>query len=232
LGQGKLGTFRVALTDFDRTLAQLFDGAELQAAFLHLRAFYQRHGVPRECLPDEGDPYSALVEADEWMRRNFAPRRTKELNRQAARRLARRELRAAGSARLFPGVDNSLRWLRARGLPVLVVSNNSTRAPWRTLRANSATDLVEYVLGRSHHFEMDKLKPSPAPIDTALRRVNGFANEAFFVGDSPTDMEAGRKVGVFTIGVCTGKVGEKELLGAGADACIPCFADLPSFRFG
>jgi phosphoglycolate phosphatase-like HAD superfamily hydrolase len=232
LRQGKLGAFRVALTDFDRTLAQLFDEAALQAAHLHLRDFYERHGVPGECLPDHGDPYLALVQAHEWMRDNLAPRHTRELVRRAARRLARRELRAAGSASLFTGVDQTLQWLRARGVPVLVVSNNSTRAPWRTLRVNGVNDLVECVFGCTYHFEMDEMKPSPAPIDAALRHVNGFAQEAFFVGDSPTDMDAGRKAGVFTIGVCTGKVGERELREAGADHCIASFAELPSFRFG
>jgi len=62
LGQGKLGAFRVALTNFDRTLTQLFDQAALQAAYLHLRVFYERHGVPEEYLPDQGDPYSATDE--------------------------------------------------------------------------------------------------------------------------------------------------------------------------
>jgi phosphoglycolate phosphatase-like HAD superfamily hydrolase len=232
LGRVKLGTFRVALTDFDRTLTQLFDEAALQAAYHHLRAFYERHGVPGAYLPDEADPYSALLAAHEWMQRNLAPRPLKELTQRAARRLARRELRAAGSARLFDGVAQALKWLREGGIPVLVVSNNSTRAPWHTLRANGVNDLVDWVVGRSHHFGMDEMKPSPAPIDAALRHVNGFSEEAFFVGDSPTDMHAGLKAGVITIGVCTGKASERELREAGADHCIASFADLPSFRFG
>jgi phosphoglycolate phosphatase-like HAD superfamily hydrolase len=232
LGRGKLGTFSVALTDFDRTLARLFDEAALQAAYRHLRGFYERHGVPGEHLPDEGDPYSALMEAHGWMRTHLAPRRTSDLTRRAARRLARHELRAAGSARLFEGVDQTLRWLRASGVPVVIVSSNSTRAPWRTLRANGLTDLVECVFGRGHYFEMDEMKPSPAPIEAALRHVNRIAQQAFFVGDSPTDVLAGRKAGVLTIGVTTGKAGEKELLEAGADACIASFAALRSFRFG
>jgi phosphoglycolate phosphatase-like HAD superfamily hydrolase len=231
LRQGRLGAFSVALTDFDRTLAQLFDAAALQVAYLQLRAFYEQHGVPGELLPDEGDPYSALVRAHAWMRSNLAPRRTVELDRRAARRLARRELRAAGSARLFEGVDHTLRWLRTRGIPVLVVSNNSTRALWRALYACDASNLVEWVIGRRHHFEMDEMKPSPTLIEAALRHVGGIAQQAFFVGDSPSDMDAGRKAGVLTIGVCTGKVGRQELLEAGADACIASFAELPSFRF-
>jgi phosphoglycolate phosphatase-like HAD superfamily hydrolase len=190
LGQGKLGTFTVALTDFDRTLTRLFDHAALQAACIDLRAFCQRHGVPEESLPEPADPYSVWVEAHQWMRRNLLPSRTRELNRRVARRLARHELRAAGSARLFEGVDRTLRWLRASGLPVLVVSNNSTRALWRALYGNGAADLVERVFGRRHHFEMDELKPSPALIDAALRHVDGVAQQAFFVGDSPTDMLA------------------------------------------
>lgn len=229
---GKLGTFGVALTDFDRTLTRLFDAAALRAAWLDLRGFYHRQGVPLERLQGEADPYAVWVAADEWAREHLAPGRARELNRRAARRLARHELRAARSTTLFEGVDDTLRWLRSSGLPVLVVSSNSIRAVWRALHDGGVADLVERVLGRHHHFEMDEMKPSPALIEAALRHVDGVAQRAFFVGDSPTDMLAGRKAGVLTIGVCTGKAGERELLEAGADACIASFADLPSFRFG
>jgi phosphoglycolate phosphatase-like HAD superfamily hydrolase len=232
LGQGKLGMFRVALTDFDRTLTRLFDGTALRTAYLDLVVFYERQGVPVDSLSNETDPYAVWHGAYDWMQRNFLPDRTEEVNRRAAYRLAQHELRAAGSAKLFEGVDHTLRWLRRSGLPVLVVSNNSTSALRHALHITRVTRLVRRVFGRGHRFGMDEMKPRPALIHAALLHVQVVAKHAFFVGDSPTDMLAGRLAGVFTIGVCTGKASKQELLEAGADDCITSFAELQSIRFG
>jgi len=71
LSQGKLGVFRVALTDFDHTLTRLFDGAALQTAYLNLAVFYERQGVPVDSLPNEADPYAVWHGAYDWMQRSF-----------------------------------------------------------------------------------------------------------------------------------------------------------------
>lgn len=232
MGQGKLGMFRVALTDFDRTLTRLFDRTALQAAYLDLVAFYERRGLPVDSLSDEADPYTVWNAAYHWMQRNFPPNRIEEVNRRAAHRLAQHELRAAGSARLFEGVDHTLRWLRRSGLAVLVVSNNSTSALRRALRINRVARHVGRVFGRGHRFGMDEMKPRPVLILAALMHVQVAAKYAFFVGDSPTDMLAGRSAGVLTIGVCTGKASKEELFAAGAHHCITSFAELQTFPFG
>jgi phosphoglycolate phosphatase-like HAD superfamily hydrolase len=166
------------------------------------------------------------------MRTHLALRRSNELTRRAARRLPRRELRAAGSATLFNGVDQTLRWLHAEGVPILVVSDNSTRARLRTLLRQWREQPRRVRLRAQASLRDGRDEASQAPIDAALRHVNGFAQEAFFVGDSPGDMDAGRMAGVFTIGVCTGEIGERELREGGADHCIGSFAELLSFRHG
>lgn len=45
----------------------------------------------------------------------------------------------------------------------------------------------------SHHFPC---KPAPDVIFTALKALNAKPEDCLFVGDSPADMEAGRRAGV------------------------------------
>jgi transketolase len=233
LRQSEPGTIRVALTNFDRTLTRLLDPPPLeQAAYRDLLGFYEHQGLPPALLADgEVDPYSVWTRAYDWMRGNVDLDRAEDLNRRAASRLTVHELAAAASARLFEGVDPTLRWLRAEGLRIFIVSNNSMAAVGRTLRTNGVAHLVEHVFGREDRFEMEDLKPSAALIDAALRHANSVAQQAVLVGDSPTDMMAGRKAGVLTIGVCTSTARRAELLEAGADHCISSFAELQNLRF-
>ena len=231
--QSESGTFSVALTDFDNTLTRLFDPPSLeQAAYADLLDLYEREGLPRALSPNGGaDPYALLTTAYGWTREYLPPDRAEDLNRQATSRLTAHELAAAASVKLFPGVDPTLRWLRAEGLRIIIVISNSTAAVWRALEANGAAHLVKEVFGRGDAAETADLRPSAALIDAALAHADSIAQQAFLVGDSPADMMAGRKAGVFTIGICTGRFPEAELMGAGADHCISSFAGLQDPRY-
>lgn len=227
------GTIRVALTDFDRTLTRLFDAPALEkAACADLLGFYRHHDLPVGTLADEVDPYSLWAKAYDWMRVHLGSAHREALNQQAAARLTVHEVQAARSARLLEGVHDTLRWLSDEGFRILVVSSNSTEAIWRTLRAGGVAELADHVFGRDVDFRMDDLKPSTTMLDAALRAADSIAQQAFFVGDSPTDMMAGRKAGVLPVGVCTGTSTKEELLEAGADHCIDSFAGLRQVRFG
>jgi phosphoglycolate phosphatase-like HAD superfamily hydrolase len=78
---------------------------------------------------------------------------------------------------------------------------------------------------------MADLKPSTVLLDAALAASGSTLQHACFVGDSPTDMMAGRSAGMFTIGVVTGTATTQELLGVGADLCIDAFPYLLQLRF-
>jgi phosphoglycolate phosphatase-like HAD superfamily hydrolase len=52
------------------------------------------------------------------------------------------------------------------------------------------------------------------------------ASETLLIGDSPIDIEAGRRAGVFTVAVGHGFCGHDELRTAGPDALVADFAAL------
>ncbi|OGQ55929.1 MAG: hypothetical protein A3J24_01120 [Deltaproteobacteria bacterium RIFCSPLOWO2_02_FULL_53_8] len=56
-------------------------------------------------------------------------------------------------------------------------------------------------------------KPSPEPIQAAIKAAGGAQGSSVMVGDSPIDAEAGHAAGIFTIGVTYGFRGQDELTG-------------------
>ncbi|ORV04564.1 hypothetical protein AWC04_08170 [Mycolicibacterium fallax] len=67
---------------------------------------------------------------------------------------------------------------------------------------------------------MLRLKPDPYLVRTAVEQLDVDAGRCVFVGDSATDVEAGRAVGVRVIGLAKTPQRGQELLDAGAVALI------------
>ncbi|MGY2091080.1 HAD family hydrolase [Nocardia gipuzkoensis] len=63
-------------------------------------------------------------------------------------------------------------------------------------------------------------KPAPDGVLAACARLAVPPDRAFFLGDSPTDIAAGRAAGVFTVGAGWGFTGPDALREAGADLVL------------
>lgn len=98
-----------------------------------------------------------------------------------------------------------------------MVSNNSDRAVHSYLTRNGLDDRIDLVVARTSH-DPALLKPSPHLIETALEALGAEPGVCAFVGDSTTDIEAARLVGVPSIGYANRPGKRASLTEAGADA--------------
>jgi HAD superfamily hydrolase (TIGR01509 family) len=118
---------------------------------------------------------------------------------EAERILHEHEARAAEQSTLNPGCRELLQWLRnARVLTALVTRNT---------RQSVNTVFDRHGL----HFEVcvtredGKYKPDPAPLLLACRRLNVDVSDAWMVGDSYHDIEAGTAAGMPTVWISHGQ---------------------------
>lgn len=72
-------------------------------------------------------------------------------------------------------------------------------------------------------------KPNPEGIDKVLKHLSVKADQAVMVGDLPVDIVAGKKAGLFTIGISHGFSSKEELEAAGADKVVDSLAELQAF---
>jgi phosphoglycolate phosphatase len=136
--------------------------------------------------------------------------------------LALYEPNAARSTRPYPGVPETLRALKARGLRTAVVTNKPERATREILASLDLAPLIEVVVGGDTAPER---KPHPAPVLLALERLAVAPAEAVMVGDNHHDVSAARAAGVRAIAVTYGysHVPHAEL---GAERLIATFPEL------
>lgn len=127
----------------------------------------------------------------------------------------------ADNTYLYPNVINILEYFRKKRKAV--ISN----------KLESLTRDLLIKLGILHHFDIIlggnstvRKKPFPDPVIKVLDEFSIKSSSAIMVGDSPTDIEAGKGAGVFTCGVSYGYRGRNEILKASPDFLIDDIIEL------
>jgi len=146
-----------------------------------------------------------------------------EVARAVALYLAEYEAHMLDSTRLYPGVVEALDQMRWASFGV--VTNKPERFSRSILDQLGVGGRFSLILGGD---SLPQRKPDPAPIRVAMARAGAQAAETAVVGDSATDIEAGRAAGAFTCGIAGGFRGPEELRAAGCDLLVESVADLPA----
>ena len=114
---------------------------------------------------------------------------------------------------------------RESGRSVSVVSNNSERAVNSYLAQHGLDDRIDLVVARTSH-DAALLKPNPHLIEKALDALKAEPAACAFVGDSTTDIQAARLIGVPSIGYAN-RPGKHNLLAhVGANTVVSSLSDL------
>lgn len=131
-----------------------------------------------------------------------------------------RRLAKARRFRVFDGVEELLRVLRARGLR-LALATSAAEGDLETMMESAGTDLrtrFDAVVTKS---DVESSKPEPDVVLSAARKLGLSPAQCAMVGDTPYDATAARRAGVITLGVATSGLAdaatlEKRLMTAGA----------------
>jgi pyrophosphatase PpaX len=207
----RVASLEVLLFDLDGTL---IDTIEMILA----SARYATATVLGEALPDDvlrhniGVPLVAQME-------EYAPGRSAELLG------AYREHNARvhdEMIREFPGVDEALRTLSAKGYRMGIVTSKSRPVAQKGLDYFGLGELFEVLVG----YEDTKThKPDPCPVLEAASRFGVSTETCLYCGDSPHDMEAGIAAGVLTAAAKWGPFAER-VVEPGPDYALESLAEM------
>lgn len=136
--------------------------------------------------------------------------------------LAHYEPHAADLTKPWPGVIETLEYLRAKGLILAVCTNKPTKATHEILTALGLDHFFAVVVGGD---DTPALKPNPAHVHAVLDRLGVHHEEAVMIGDSINDVLAakGANVPVVVLSFGYSRVPAYEL---GADLVIDDFTML------
>lgn len=209
--------------DFDGTLAHLvLDFGLMKRMVADIAAGWLPGPVAADGLPvlEWIEALTAEVDA-------ARPGRGGEFFRAAHAAVRDMEIEAAARGGLFPFTRQVLTRLAGCGAATAIITRNCGAAV--DMVFPDAGDFCRAVLPRE---AVPRVKPDPGHLLAALDRLGVSPGEALMVGDHPLDVETGRRAGVPTAGVATGRVSREELARAGADHTAADARELVAALFG
>lgn len=127
--------------------------------------------------------------------------------------------------RLFNGVEQLLQSLVSAGVVLGVVTSSFYKGKM-DLFARSNLDPPVFFRSIVTGPDTANSKPHPEPVRLCLKQMGMNPDAVFLVGDSPCDIDAGRKAGLVTVGVLSGTGTRSSLSTAGADVILDGVVDL------
>lgn len=124
----------------------------------------------------------------------------------------------------YKGIEAAVAALKEKGFKVWILSNKPDPNT-KEIAAYYFNGIFDGVMGQSERFPR---KPDPAAALHILKVTETAPENAFFVGDSSTDMKTGKAAGVTAVGVTWGFRDEPELLSNGADIIARDPSELPN----
>jgi pyrophosphatase PpaX len=130
--------------------------------------------------------------------------------------------------KVFSGALDCIAQLRARGVPVGVITSKGREMTGRTLSSCGIADLD--VLITADDVKLGKPDPEPVLKGLSLLGLEGYGQDALFAGDATFDIEAGKGAGVRTAAVLWGPFTRADLEGSRPDFWVSDFEGLLALR--
>lgn len=205
-----LHAIKAVIFDFDGTLAVLnIDFSAMRERVFNLM---RRSGI-REDVVQEKYLLEIIDEVYEmlWEKNPFGAERFYQESHDILHEV---EMKAAGKGRLIPGAAGALERLREKGIKVGIITRNCEDAVRKVFP--NINDCCDVFVSRN---SVKKVKPHPDHLTRVMDSLKISGKEAMMVGDHIIDIQAGKRVGMKTVGVLTGRTKKEEFEKAGAD-CI------------
>lgn len=211
---------KAVLFDFDGTLAKL------NINFIYIREkifdLIRSYGIEENSIEEKylleiiDEVYKILIN------KNFAE--ADIFYRKAHKILYEAEIEGAKTGGLLPKVEETLKELKNKGIKIGIVTRNCEDAVKMIFK--KIDDYCDIFISRD---SIRNVKPHPDHLKKAIKILGVSEQEAVMIGDHKIDIQAGRILGIKTIGVLTGKTKVEEFRVAGADYILNDVSEIINF---
>jgi len=112
------------------------------------------------------------------------------------------------SCTLFKGIKELIEGLHSKGYKLAILSNNKRSYVIEALAKEKLEDKFNQILGFN---EVSNTKPNPEGLFKILNAENLTSDQAIFIGDMPTDIQAGQNANIRVIAFASGLSSKEKL---------------------
>jgi HAD superfamily hydrolase (TIGR01509 family) len=216
-------SIKAVIFDLDGTIASF--KLDHKAVRGEVRSYLLRVGVPASLLFVNETIFEMLEKTQIFMKNSGKSAEAMEEIRKAALAIAEKyELEAARDTSLLPGVSDTLKTLKQRGLKIGLFTLSGDKAVSYILQRFKLGDFFGVIVPRN---KVNYVKPNPEHLEMALKVLGVAPQETVVVGDGNVDMESARELKAAAVGLPRGTSTIKQLTIHGANYIITSITDLP-----
>lgn len=214
---------KAVIFDLDGTIATF--NLEYKTVRALAKGYLMNKGVPASILSLKESVFEMLAKAEMWAQHaGKSGEFLEEAHREVLDITERFELEAAANTSLLPGVAEAIREVKGIGVKIGLCTINSEKSVNRILERFNLAALFDVVVSRNR---VQRVKPNPEHLKTALKAIGVLPAETLVVGDSKVDMHSAKELGAVAVGIPTGVSSVEALMSSGADYVVSGMADLP-----
>jgi HAD superfamily hydrolase (TIGR01509 family) len=217
-------TIKAVIFDLDGTVAAF--NLDYRAVRVEVRSLLITAGIPHSVLSVNESIFEMLKKAEIFFKNSGKPESVFKKVRERALSIAEsRELEAAKSTKLLPGVLETLKTLKKMKMKMGLCTINSHRSAEHILERFKIREYFDVVTPRDR---VKNVKPNTEHLQATLKALRVKPKETALVGDGITDMRCAHELGVLAVGLPSGASQQQELVGNGANYIITNMTDLPA----
>ena len=127
------------------------------------------------------------------------------------------------TAQPVPGAQQTITELKQKGYRLGIVSSGSEGRVAREISELGLDSFFETVICNE---QMENKKPHPEGLETAMRSLGCVSGATCYVGDSPEDIQMGKRANLFTVGVRSAYPTSWKLKSQNPDIFVESLAEL------
>ena len=216
-------SIKAVIFDLDGTIASF--KLDYKAVRGDVRSYLLRVGVPASLLPANETIFEMLKKTKIFVKNSGKSAEAMEEIRNEALAIAEKyELEAARDTSLLPGVTETLKALKQKGLKIGLFTLSGDKAVSYILQRFKLGDFFGVIVPRN---KVNYVKPNPEHLEMALKILGVAPEETVVVGDGTVDMKSARELKAIAVGLPTGTSTIEQLTVHGANYIITSITDLP-----
>jgi phosphoglycolate phosphatase len=132
----------------------------------------------------------------------------------------------AETVRLFPGVVQVIEGIAAKGMRMGIVTSTPRVSMAHKIHLLKESGIEHYFGALITADDAPRKKPDPDPLLACIHSLGSIAEKSLYVGDTRSDIRAGKAAGMKTAAVLTGFDSRELLTKEAPDLILPSVADL------
>lgn len=215
-----MAKYKALLTDLDGTLVRSEDCIcdALVCAFAHVKA---RVPEKKEIMDMFGLPVEQML-----MKLSGVKASETERIEEFIAEYKRQYPVHMENAKLIENAFETVKYVYEKGLPVCLITSERRKNAEHILNQLKLLPMIPQIVSRD---DVQNFKPDPEPLVKGAEKCGLSVEECLYIGESPFDIEAGIRAGVFTVAVASGSWSKESLIACNPDIFVENISEIKVF---